>query len=254
MKALMLLILTMSNLAHSKAEDKCAVFKAHLANFVVNKKAFNVSDLEKCVLTNDIPNSSYYLGLIYIHGLNTKKDYKKGVTYLFNSAQKGNINSLAALGELYIIDDDKKIFNQGVILLELAAEKGNTEAIIKLYSLMHLQKIPFSEALANRFKGLIQANNDKAILYSLELAISKAIEQDNESEIKKFISALNFSEIGKETLGEIHYLLARAYISEETSFYSISKVKVELEKASEFGHQHAQKLLTGVKKIEQQRK
>jgi len=244
-------LLIMSFYANSEDLDSCTVFKNNISGLVVNEEQFDVAELEKCISTTEIPDSEYYLGLIYLHGINVLKDYEKGLTHLFNSANGGNLNALVALGEFYIIDNDAEVFNQGVSLLEMAMERGHKGSIIKLFSLMSAKRIPMSDAVTSKFESLVADNFSDAIVFQLNLAISESITTDDITIMEDVFSRLKLSELEDDVKGEIHYLIARAYITDGTSFYSIPRVKSELKTAALYGHQGAQKLLDGIEKIEE---
>lgn len=210
------------------------------------KEVFNVEKLEECLSKSDLVDSQHYLGLIYLHGINTPIDYEKGINYLFRSANEGNIKSLVALGEFYIIDDDFEMFTQGVELLKIGMERGNAGATMALYRLMVSNKIAQNNEVKEKYIELFTKGYDDAVLFRLQRAVKEAIKTDDANKISSAFEEISELNISSKAKGEIHFLLAKAYITENTAFHDMSRVKAELKKAQTFGHEEASRLVSAI--------
>lgn len=227
-----------------KSYSDCLDFEKSLGDLVENKKVFNVEKLEKCLSKSDLEDSQYYLGLIYLLGINTPINYEKGINYLFSSANEGNIKSLVALGQFYIIDNDPEIFTQGVALLKIGMERGNDNAAMSLYRIMVSNDIAQDKDVKEKYIELFKKGYDEAVLFRLESAIKEAIKTDDANKISSAFEEFEELKLNPKTKGKIHFLLARAYITENTAFHDMSRVKAELKKAQNFGHEEASRLVT----------
>ncbi len=73
-------------------------------NYTEAKKAF-----EKAIEKEKSINAHYFLGIIYLKGLGTKKSPQKARVHLEKAAESGNARAFCYLGEIAMqIDKDKK--------------------------------------------------------------------------------------------------------------------------------------------------
>ena len=246
-----LLVTVLSTFAKS-AENQftCSRFKQDFATLVEQRQSFDVRILEECIEKHDIPDSQHYIGLVYLLGINTLPDYEQGILHLVDSVNSGNTKSLVALGDFYVINEDSEIFQQGVELLRLAMNDGSSDAVVSLSRLVQNGEIGPDSEIEDRFEKLFEEGTPDAVLLKVRLAIETSIKLNDEKFIEDVAKEANRVSKSNQLIGDVHYMVARAFITEGTKFYNVSRVISELNSAAQFGNEEALKLLAAIESRE----
>lgn len=96
------------------------------SNFSYGVKAYKQKDyktaikyFQKALEQDKVNNANYFLGIMHLYGLGTKKDIKKAEEFLKTAEKNGNIRAKCYLGEILLIKynnkkDAKKILKEGL--------------------------------------------------------------------------------------------------------------------------------------------
>lgn len=248
-KFLLFSLIVFSSFSDAVAKD-CKFIEKNFDKMIAERQVFDIHLLETCNSLKKLPNFKHNLGLLHLLGINTPININRGLSLLFESANSGNIDSVVAMGEFYILDENTEIFLQGVELLNIGFERGNASAKRTLYKLMSHKKIPYSYDIEYQFNQLIKNHDGEATLIEARLAVNKSITEDKECYIVDMLENIHVNKLDTKTKADLYYLIAQAYITKTTSFYDINYVVKYLKKAAENQHLEASELLDGLKSID----
>ncbi len=188
-----------------------------------------------------LPIASLFLGFCYELGYGVEKDYSKALASYETANQKGSIDSLFYLGELYRLGLGTPVNYQkaaGYLKETVKYDTGNPNALISL-ALLYMDGNGVTqnpEKAMELLKGAQLLNNSLASYY-LGLLMEK--NDDNSAAVNYYKEALRWKNMGEEHF-DASYHLGLIYDCGEGVVHDDSKAFEYYKQAAEGGHTDAQ--------------
>lgn len=246
-KIIILFFFLVSNIVSGKAFEKDHHVTIEMVeNDILHNRRLNVSQvlyaLERSKVTNPI-KVNYLYGVIYYFGdYGLDKDNDKAYHYLKIPADNGDISAAYLLGTLLVDDSPLKDIENGIEYLKFASDRGSVDAILNLYEMYKIGKYKDEEHILKLLNHAAKnGSEESAIHYADTLFNISLIEQSYKKaqSVVLFLMGYNF----KSLKGESFYLLSGIYGLSNSPIYNEVKRDCYLGLAAKEGHIFAIELL-----------
>ncbi|MCQ2496922.1 MAG: AAA family ATPase [Lachnospiraceae bacterium] len=208
---------------------------------ITNIKAEKVIEWCHRIPDNTLPLASLLLGFCYELGYGVEKDYVKALASYENANQKGSIDSLFYLGELYRLGLGTPInYQKAAAFLKetVKYDTGNPNALISLALLyMDGNGVPHDPEKAMELLKGAQLLNSSLASYYLGLLMEK--NDDNSAAANYYREALKWNNLGEEGF-DAAYHLGLIYDCGSGVVHDDYKAIDYYKRAAEGGHVEAQ--------------
>lgn len=257
-KILILFFLLVSNVISGKGFEKEHLVTIEMVeNDILHNRRLNVSQILYALERNKVTNPlkvNYLYGVIYYFGdYGLDKDNDKAYHHLKISAENGDISAAYLLGTLLVDDSPLKDIENGIKYLKFASDRGSVDAILNLYEMYRIGKYKGEDHILKLLSYAAKSGSEEsAIQYADTLFNISLIEQSDKKAqaAALFLIDYNF----KSLKGEKFYLLSGIYGLSNSPIYNEIKRDHYLNLAAREGHSFAIRLLDEIDLIKANKK